>query len=301
MLYQCLRKSITSELHAKVSVNQTHYYLTIPGPTPQDPVTKCQDGVCFLKAIIDETYTNTLNNAAVARSNLATLGQYMKKLDDSNILSFNKYVKENVQELAAAGETTTDLLVNLLNGYREAKDKPFRVFVTRTEDDWLFRRITLANDGLALMELTSNYYQDHVKRGLWLKPDETTETILALKALQQQHGLYRRNPGNKTTRSDSRSKKQDKDWKTKPPRKGESTTKSVTIQGKVYVYHWCPHHRKWTIHPPKDCLLKKKEAEKGKKEKATANTDGTPTLKAMTAAFQEAILGESGLDTPFPS
>jgi len=125
MLYQCLRKSITSKLHAKVSVNQTRYYLTIPGPSPQDPVTKYQDGICFLEAIIDETYTNTLNNAAVVRSNLATLGQYMRTLEDSNIVSFNKYVKENVQELAAAGETIMDLLVNLFNGYREAKDKPF--------------------------------------------------------------------------------------------------------------------------------------------------------------------------------
>jgi hypothetical protein len=71
------------------------------------------------------TYKNTLNNAAVARSNLATLGQYMRSLEDSNIMSFNKYIKENVQELAAAGETTMDLLVNLFNGYREAKDKPF--------------------------------------------------------------------------------------------------------------------------------------------------------------------------------
>jgi hypothetical protein len=71
------------------------------------------------------TYTNTLNNAAVARSNLAILGQYMRSLEDSSIMSFNKYIKENVQELAAAGEKTMDLLVNLFNGYREAKDKPF--------------------------------------------------------------------------------------------------------------------------------------------------------------------------------
>ena len=124
MLYQCLRKSITSDLHAKVSTDQTRYYLTIPGPTPNDPVTKRRDSICFLKAIIDETYTNTLNNAAVARSNLATLGQYMKTLDDSNIVEFNAYVKINVQELAAAGETTSDLLVNLFNGYREARINP---------------------------------------------------------------------------------------------------------------------------------------------------------------------------------
>ena len=134
-------------------------------------------------------------------------------------MSFNKYIKENVQELAAAGETTMDLLVNLFNGYREAKDKPFWDFNTRTEDDWLFRCITLAKDGLALTELTSNYYKDHVKWGLWLQSDETQETILALKALQQQHGTYRRNPTNKPNRLDSRPKKQDKDWKTKPPAK----------------------------------------------------------------------------------
>jgi hypothetical protein len=169
------------------------------------------------------------------------------------------------------------------------------------EDDWLFRPITLANDGLALMELTSNYYQDHVKQGLWLQSDETQETILALKALQQQCGTYRRNPTIKPNRPDSRPKKQDKDWKTKLPRKGESTTKSVTIQGKVYIYHWCPYHRKWTIHPPKDCLLKKKETEKGNKKEKATSSNGTPTLKAMTAAFKDAILGESEFGTPFSS
>jgi hypothetical protein len=49
----------------------------------------------------------------------------MRTLEDSNIVKFNQYVKDNVQELMAAGETTLHLLVNLFNGYREAKDKPF--------------------------------------------------------------------------------------------------------------------------------------------------------------------------------
>jgi len=227
----------------------------------------------------------------------------MKTLDDSNIVEFNSYVKINVQELAAAGETTSDLLVNLFNGYREARDKPFRDFITRTEDDWLFRRIALANDGLALMELTSNYYQDHMKRGLWLRPDETQETILALKALQQQQNTHRRNP-TKPNRTDSKkpvdSNKPDKDWKIKPPRKGEPMKKTITIQGKAYIYHWCPYHRKWTIHPPRDCLLKKKEMNKGSKREKEADSE-TPTLKVMTAAFKDAFLGGSESDTPFPS
>jgi hypothetical protein len=218
----------------------------------------------------------------------------MRTLEDSNIVKFNQYVKDNVQELTAAGETTLDLLVNLFNGYREAKDKPFRDFVTQTENDWLFRWTVLANDGLALMGRTSNYYQDHMKRGLWLRPDEMQENILALKALQQQHNTYRRNPtAAKPNRANSKSKK-DKDWKTKAPRKGESTTKSITIQGKVYVYHWCPYHRKWTIHQPKDCLLKKKDTEKGGSKKEKTH-DRIPVLKVMTAALKGATA------TPLPT
>jgi hypothetical protein len=51
------------------------------------------------------------------------------------------------------------------------------------------------------------------------------------------------------------SKKPDKDWKIKPPRKDEPMKKTITIQGKAYIYHWCPYHCKWTIHPPSIFLL----------------------------------------------
>jgi hypothetical protein len=290
MLYHCLSKSISTDIHTKVTTNAARYNLPIPtGPDPNDPVEQRYDGVCFLKAIIDETYTNTLNNAAVARSNLTTLATYMKTLPDSSITEFNAYVKRNTQELAAANETTHDLLVNLFNGYRECKDKRFRDWITRIEDDWLFRRLQLTNDGLALLELTENYYKDHVMRSLWMKLDEDQETIIALKAqLKQQRQPKQQGKSTKNSKQKARTDA----WKLQPPKKGEPQKKTVTINGKDYIYHWCNHHRKWTIHHPKDCMLvnkdkdnKSKNTGKEKKEKSTDKEE--PTLKVMAAALKE--------------
>ena len=134
-----MSKSISADIHTKVTTNTACYDLPIPAIDPNNPPEYCYDGVCFLKAIINKTYTNTLNNATVAYSDLSTLGTYMKLLTDSNITEFNAYVKHNTQELAAANETTNDLLVNLFNGYRKCKDKCFRDWITHIEDDWLFR------------------------------------------------------------------------------------------------------------------------------------------------------------------
>jgi len=291
MLYHCLSKSISTDVHTKVTMNAARYNLPIPiGPDPNVPVEHRYDSVCFLKAIIDETYTNTLNNAAVlvARSNLTTLATYMKTLPDSNITEFNAYVKRNTQELAAANETTNDLLVNLFNGYRECKDKCFRDWITRIEDDWLFCRLQLANDGLALLELTENYYKDHVMRSLWVRLDEDQEATIALKAQLKQQKQPRQQP--KTNRNTTQKARTDA-WKLQPPRKGEPHKKTVTINGKDYTYRWCHHHRKWTAHHPKDCMLANKDNKnknntgKEKKEKAPNKED--PTLKVMAAALKE--------------
>jgi len=306
MLYHCLSKSISTDVHTKVTTNAARYDLPIPtGPDPNDPVENRYDGVCFLKAIIDETYTNTLNNAAVARSNLTNLGIYMKTLMDSNITEFNAYVKRNTQELAAANETTSDLLVNLFNGYRECKDKCFRDWITRVEDDWIMRRLPLANDGLVLLELTENYYKDHQLRNLWMQLDEDQETILALKAQlkQQKHPKVMTQT---RTRNTPKTKARNDAWKLVPPKKGESKKKNVTINGKEYTYYWCQHHRKWTIHQPKDCMLanksnkEKDKKDTGKKE-GNPRTSEEPTLKVMAAALKEIEDADSDSSISTPS
>jgi hypothetical protein len=118
MIFNCLRKSITDSVFAQVTTEPERYTFTVNNE-------KLVDGPCFLAAIIDHTYTNTLANTEAARENLASLAEYMEALPDSNVERFNTYVKEQLETLAAGGETTNDLITNLFKGYARAKDKTF--------------------------------------------------------------------------------------------------------------------------------------------------------------------------------
>ena len=123
MLYTCLCQSITKEVSTKASNNSARYKLVLnPGAVNQE---FREDGPCFLKAIIDEYYTNTMSNTAVARRSLARLNEYI-----------NQAVQENLQKLEAASETTLVLVVNLFDGYMEAEDKPFCRYVTNLYEQW---------------------------------------------------------------------------------------------------------------------------------------------------------------------
>jgi hypothetical protein len=163
-------------VYAKVSKEPQRYTFTVPG----DP--EAEDGPAFLKAIIDHTYTNTLSNTTVARDNLASLSDYMDTLSDSNVEEFNNYVKEQLEALAYAGETTMDLISNLFKGYMRCKDKNFRIWIKGKKDAYFDRTFQINPNGLEFMELVQKYYLDAVKTREWLKPDEDQQQILALQA-----------------------------------------------------------------------------------------------------------------------
>jgi hypothetical protein len=64
-----------------------------------------------------------LANTVKARENIVSLREYMEVLPDSNITEFNKYVKKQMETLAAGCETINDLVTNLFKGYSHVKDK----------------------------------------------------------------------------------------------------------------------------------------------------------------------------------
>jgi hypothetical protein len=109
ILYNCLVASVSDDVLARVNVEQERFVLDIANE-------RVNDGMLLLKAIIDNTYTNTLSNATTARENLSSLDSYMAKLPKCDITKFNQYVKENTKDLAAANELTTDLIMNLFKG-----------------------------------------------------------------------------------------------------------------------------------------------------------------------------------------
>jgi hypothetical protein len=260
-------------VYAKVSKEPQRYTFTVPG----DP--EAEDGPAFLKAIIDHTYTNTLSNTAVARDNLASLLDYMDTLSDSNVEEFNNYVKEQLEALAYAGETTMDLISNLFKGYMRCRDKNFRIWIKGKKDAYFDRTFQINPNSLEFMELVQNYYLDAVKTREWLKPDEDQQQILALqvqlkevKALKEK--CKDRNKDQKQVKRllQGKAKKETNKkwaWKDKAPLPGESHTR--VFEGKTY--YWCPNHLKWCLHKPSECNLKEEEEKGSSKPKKKVGKD----------------------------
>jgi hypothetical protein len=281
MLYHCARTSITSAIRERVNTNTSRFQIRFR-PTPNDPEVIRFDGVCYLKAIIDETYTSTLSNASIAGDNLSTLDKYMKELPESNVTNFHLYVKENLQDLAAANETTNDLLVNLFKGYRAVKDKRFLTWIQGIEDQWADRVLRFDNNGLQLMEKAENYYKDRVKKKLWLHLDEDQENIIALKAQLTQRLGGRDRRKKKTLQRTTR--KEDAAWKTQPPKPGEPRKKQATVNGTRNTYYWCQHHAKWKgDHKPQAEKKRTSNPEKNKEH----GKENEPSLQVLATALQE--------------
>ena len=75
------------------------------------------------------------SNATVAtmRLNLTNLDEYIMT-NCSDIIAFNACVQSQIDGLAACGEITSDLLVNLFKGYKTVKDKPFLDYLQTIEN-----------------------------------------------------------------------------------------------------------------------------------------------------------------------
>ena len=285
ILFNLLDASINDTVRARVNTDPERYILAVPGPI-QGTAVNVNDGVCYLKAIIDHTYTNTLSTAAAARYALSSLDSYMAKLPKNDIAKFNEYVKDQLHELAACGQTTNDLVMNLFKGYFKCRDKHFNRWLERIRDDYITRTVDIDPNGLDFMERVENYYKDRLRTGEWLKLDEDQETILALKAQlnkdnKDKDGSKKGKKGKKGEKGDDKKKKRKGDkennepyekpaWKKQAPKSGEPKKKEV--EGKTY--HWCTGHKEWTIHTSAECRRNKNREEKGDEGKEGSEKKG---------------------------
>jgi hypothetical protein len=78
-----------------------------------------EDGVCFLKAIIDNYHSNTRSSTKQIRKQLAQLNYYMRNVAKGEV---SKLCEHTRYELNAAEETTNDLLANLIEALKETPD-----------------------------------------------------------------------------------------------------------------------------------------------------------------------------------
>ena len=177
MLIQCLKASITRTVYNKIYLQMDKYI--IYRKNTHQPV---EDGVCFLKAIIDNYHSNTRSSTKQIRKQLAQLNYYMRNVAKGDVSKLCEHTRELMYELNAAGETTNDLLANLIEALREAPDSNFQRWLSNQVDLWSMRKLDWKDDGSDLMEEAEIYYQEALNTHRWGKRTHRHEVQYAFKA-----------------------------------------------------------------------------------------------------------------------
>ena len=157
---------------AKVSLKDKDYTVEVNG-------SPYKSGPALLKVIIRESHVDTNATTNGIRNKLSKLDECIHAIGH-DIGKFNDCVRTLVEALAARGETTEDLLVNLFKGYKECSDKQFVAYIKRKSDDH-----DEGNDELLAEELMTNADNKHKmlkEAGEWNAPTPEEEKIIALEA-----------------------------------------------------------------------------------------------------------------------
>jgi hypothetical protein len=75
MLLTCLKASITNAVYTKVYLLKKTYIITLHRQ-PKD--VEIEDGLCFLKVVIDAYHSNTRSSTVTVRKHIAHLDTYMR-------------------------------------------------------------------------------------------------------------------------------------------------------------------------------------------------------------------------------
>ena len=261
-IYQCLKRSITPDV-AERMVTESDSYM----------VNNVADGPSFLMTLIQVYFVQTEALPSSLRLLIADAHNLIVTLD-YDIDSFNTTINAYVQKLAANGHQTQDLFAHMIRAYKEVPDKHFQQYITNKVDNHFdnTNRLTLTR----FMTLAKEKYDEMKEDNTWMKSsDNIQEQLVALTAQIEQmeqknkqlhlklKQKFQPNQSNRTLNAKSNKKVNDKwAWKDKAPRKGDKTTKD--FKGKTY--HWCPTHKKWTLHKPDECRLKDKKLKKNNEQ-----------------------------------
>ena len=301
LMYEFLRDSLTDAARARVSLEANKYV-----------VNGTEDGPSFLKVILMKFHVETNATNFYLRQSLIGLPSKIAELK-SNVPTFNQYVQDVVKELAAGGETSTDLLVYLFLAYLSVEDKEFVDFIKRQKQEYDDGKEVITVE--VLMDRALNKHNQLVQSGVWKAKTPEEEKLIALTAqlkdakskiaeLSKAKGKSGNNPtpnpkpgttptGSNTpsgngTNGDSQKKPQYPEWRYK--RNGSETTKEH--DGKKY--YWCDEHQIWTSHLTKDCKAKKRKEER--KARAEKNKRGDHVTALQVAKALTAIAEGSGRD-----
>ena len=174
MLLTCLKNSITNAVYTKVYLEKPRYVITL---IRQPKNLEVEDGICFLKVVIDAYHSNTRSSTVAVRKQIAHLDAYMKDVAKGDVLKLCAHTRSLLYELNAAGETTMDLLTNLLTALMKAPDSNFQRWLSNQMDLWSVRKKDWKDDGSDLMEEAELYYKEAKSTGSWGKKTSNGDTM----------------------------------------------------------------------------------------------------------------------------
>ena len=255
-LFVCLTNSVDD--HTKrILANEEQTYMSTGHPC----------GVTYFKMLIQKAEVDTRATASHIRRLLTQLDIYMVKDAKHNINTFNEYVNDQMNSLASRGETSNDILVNLIRGYLACSDKKFVEYIEKCKDSYEEgENMTYQS----LMAKAERKYQARVMNGEWNLPTQEQEEIIALKAklaswnqskprkesMQVQVHKNQKKDGRKFDTSKTKGAfKGQQSWRNYKPQAHESTVKVVNGS----TWHFCTHHQAWGRHPTDKCLKGKME------------------------------------------
>ena len=284
LLYECVMNSLSPEAKAKVNIWRDDF--VIDGHP---------SGNLLVKVVIRECHLDTNATIASIRQRLASLDTYLPTID-YDIGKLNLYVKTLLDQLAARGETSTDMLSNLFTGYLAAKDRAFVSYIDK--------KLELYEEGVdisynQLMLWARQKYDLLRDKGVWNAPTPEEEKILALTA--QVNRMSEKLKAEKPRKSENPSgqKGRMKDLKPKPEwfdKEPEDPTKPITWNNKEW--HWCGAKtggkcESFVRHKPAEC--------RGKKRKTSQRESRDKRPKAEEVLVQEAVGYDSEGSDPYLS
>ena len=266
MMYVFLLKSISQEAQNRMVPDDASFRVT----TENIP-----SGPAYLKVLLTEFAAATNATSYHIRENLHNLPKKMKSLND-DIERFNTYVKVQLADLAAGGQSTMDLIVFLFTSYLSVKDSEFVEYIKLKKsayDESPPGANTITPE--ALMSMALSKYHQLKQANVWRQKSKTEETIIALTAkLKQAEALLlhgKQPPSKKPTPNADGDKDKGKGkrefkvaaWKRERPAGGKGT-----LQKNGKTYHWCEHHGYYTLsHETKDCQLTGDQKQEHKKRR----------------------------------
>jgi hypothetical protein len=167
-MYEFLRDSLTENARVRLTVEKAKF-----------TINDAPDGPCYLKALLIKFFMETMATNYYLRESLSLLPTKIKDLK-SDIAKFNDHVDSIMLDLAAGGETSSDLIVYLFKSYLLIKDKVFNQFILNKKEKFDEGDPSITTQ--ALMDSALNKYNTLKQSKAWKAKTPEEEKLIALTA-----------------------------------------------------------------------------------------------------------------------